>query len=114
MVSSNGGADGLAVRCVDDVVGISSVVPSSTEPPNAVVRVVFDLRLPLPVELGVPSAMKQSLTCQHSQRHEPTPTNVNINDVSALMMMSVLSGAGSFDAIIIFGSSENSGGGQFT
>lgn len=118
MISSNTGADGFVVFRSDEVAGISSVVPSSTEPPSAVVRVVFGLRLPVPAvldrALDVDSAMKQSLTCQHSQRHEPTPINVKINDVSALITMSVLFGIGSLDVTTIFGSSEKSGGGQFT
>lgn len=116
MLSSNGGADGFDVFRFDEVAGISSVVPSSTVPPIVVVRVVFDLRLPVAVALERPlvdSAMKQSLTCQHSHKHDPTPTNVKINDVSALITMSVLFGIGSVDVTIIGGSSLKVGGGQF-
>lgn len=116
MISSNDGADGFDAFC-DEVAGISSVVPSSTVPPSVVVRIVFDLRFPLAVALerplAVDSAMKQSLTCQHSQRHDPTPTNVKINDVSALITISVLFGIGSVDVTIIRGSSLKPGGGQF-
>lgn len=114
LTSANAGADGCNVFCCDDVAGISSVVPSSAEPPSAVVRVAFDRRLfefPAAV-LDVDSAMKQSLICQQSQRHDPTPTNVNINDVSALIIMSVLFGIGSLDVMMIGGSSEKSGDGQ--
>lgn len=55
--------------------------------------------------------------CQHSQRHEPTPTNVNISDVNALITMSVLFAVASL-ATTIGGlghtppSSEQNGGGQ--
>lgn len=55
--------------------------------------------------------------CQHSQRHEPTPTNVNINDVNALITISVLFAVASLATTIGgFGqtppSSEQNGGGQ--
>lgn len=118
MSSSNGGAVGFPVRN-DEVAGISSVEPSSTEPACDDVRAAFDLREAPPDafalrELGCDSAMKQSLTCQHSQRHEPTPTNVKINDVRALITMSVLFGIGSLEVTMIGGSSEYPDGGQLT
>lgn len=43
------------------------------------------------------SGRKQSLICQQSHKHEPTPTNVNINDVNALITMSVLFDVASLD-----------------
>lgn len=103
-MASNAGADGLPI-VFDVVAGISSIVLSSPEPaPNWVVRVVLFVRrlllllfmFAVDVERDVDSPLKQSLMCQHNHKHEPTPTSVNINDVSALITMSVLFGVGSF------------------
>lgn len=56
--------------------------------------------------------------CQHSHKHEPTPTSVKINDVKALITISVLLAVASFDVTTIGGfgqfppSSIQYGGGQ--
>lgn len=62
------------------------------------------------------SGKKQSFICQHNHKQLPTPTNVNINDVNALITISVLF-VGSFDVTTIGGgqrplSSIQYGGGQ--
>lgn len=77
--------------CVEPVADVY-VSPPPPPPPlelNAVDRVLLR-RLSTECPWVSCSGKKQSLMCQHSQRHEPTPTNVNISDVNALITMSVL------------------------
>lgn len=101
--SSSAGAVPRLELCVEAVAELSAGELNAVDRVLRRLLLLFDAPFVFDLVCVSCSGKKQSLICQQSHKHEPTPTNVKINEVNALITISVLLVVASFDVTTIGG-----------